>query len=127
VADDVPELERLPDHEYGHTEYVVGDYINLELTIYHGMHLLEARAVFTHQDDALEVVVAGEPELGEAEAVRMISTLRVSRRVTLEDTPGSYALSRMEIVAGDPGRLAPRGRCNGALRQPRRDGDPHAL
>lgn len=99
MAEDNPDLEKLPDHEYGHTEYVVGDYINLELTIYHGMHVLEARVVFTHQDDdTLEVVVAGEPELGEAESVSMSSTLRVSRRVTLEDVPGTYALSRMEIV-----------------------------
>jgi hypothetical protein len=100
VADDTPDQEKLPDHEYGHTEYVVGDYINLELTVYHEMHVLEARVVYTHEDDdALEVIVAGEPELGEEDGSSgMTSTLRASRRITLDDVPGTYALSRVELV-----------------------------
>lgn len=77
---------------------MVGDYINLDLAIFHSMHVLEASVVYSHEDDdALEVVITGEPKLEEA-SISMTSTLRVSRRVTLEDVPGTYALSRLEIV-----------------------------
>jgi hypothetical protein len=88
--------EEIPDLR---GSYTVGDYLNLELTLHHDMHVLEASVIFTHEDDdALEVIITGEPELEEADSFSMTSTLRVSRRVTLEDVPGTYALSRLEIV-----------------------------
>jgi hypothetical protein len=63
------------------------------------MHVLEARVVYSHEDyDAVEVVITGEPELVEAGSLSMRSTLHVSRRITLEDVPGTYMLSRLEVV-----------------------------
>ena len=78
---------------------MVGDYLNLDLTIYHQMHIVEASVVYSHEDDdAIEVSITGEPELEEAELMGLRSVLRVSRRVTLEDVPGTYALNRLELV-----------------------------
>jgi hypothetical protein len=81
VAEDAPRPEEIPDLQ---GRYMVGDYINLDLSIYHRMHVLEASVVFSHEDDeTLEVVITGEPELEESDSFSMTSTLRVSRRVTL--------------------------------------------
>ena len=97
MAEDAPRPEEMPDLQ---GRYMVGDYINLDLSIYRRMHVLEASVVFSHEDDdTLEVVITGEPELEEVDSLSMTSTLRVSRRITPEDVPGTYALSRLELVA----------------------------
>src|SRR5215207_1974139 len=63
VAEDAPRPEEMPDLQ---GRYMVGDYINLDLSIYRRMHVLEASVVFSHEDDdTLEVVITGEPELEE--------------------------------------------------------------
>jgi hypothetical protein len=79
--------------------YVVGDYLNLDLNIYHQMHIVEALVVFSHMDDEMLVMVMrGETELEEADSMSMRSVLQVSREITLEDVPGAYALTRVEVV-----------------------------
>ncbi len=79
--------------------YIVGDYLNLDLTIYHGAHIVEALVVFSHMDDeSLVIIVRGETELEKADSLSMRSVLRVSREITLEDVPGAYALTRVEVV-----------------------------
>jgi hypothetical protein len=79
--------------------YVVGDYLNLDMTIHHSMHIAEALVVFYHMDDdRLVIVIRGEPELEEAEPPSMRSVLLASREITLEDVPGTYALAQVEVV-----------------------------
>ena len=97
MADRTPEPEEAPELR---GSYTVGDYINLDLTIHHTMHIVEASVVFSHEeDDTLELVITGLPTLEESDAWSLRSVVRVSRRVTLEDVPGTYALSRLEVVS----------------------------
>jgi hypothetical protein len=79
---------------------VVGDYLNLDMTLHHAMHIVEALVVFSHmEDDRVVVIIRGAPELEEeAEPQSMRSVLLASREITLEDVPGSYALEQVEIV-----------------------------
>ena len=78
---------------------MVGDYLNLDLTIHHSMHITEALVVFSHMDDeTLVIIIRGEPELEEAGSLSMRSVLRASREITLEDVPGAYALTRVEVM-----------------------------
>ena len=100
MAEGTPEPEERGDLWWG--SYMVGDYLNLDLTIHHRMHIVEALVVFSHMDDeTLVIIIRGEPELEEAEEaypMGMRSVLQVSREITLEDVSGAYALTRVEVV-----------------------------
>jgi hypothetical protein len=57
VVDHTPDQEETPELQ---GRYTVGDYINLDLTIWHAMHIVEASVVFVLvDDDTMELVIAG--------------------------------------------------------------------
>jgi hypothetical protein len=57
VVDHTPDQEETPKLQ---GRYTVGDYINLDLTIWHAMHIVEASVVFVLvDDDTMELVIAG--------------------------------------------------------------------
>lgn len=97
-------MDRVPEPHPPRTqerlEYIVGDYINMVITIDHGMHLLEARVVFEpEEDESIPIILEGVLERDREFASSMMrSVLRISQRVEVEDVPGVYRFLHFEAV-----------------------------
>ena len=77
---------------------MVGDFINLHIDLAHDMHVLDAKVIFESVNGGeilltLEGILVAE----ETRSWRLSSRLLVSQEVEVEDVPGIYRLSYVEI------------------------------